>query len=72
MPKILHHRQKCIGCGACAAMCAKFFKMNKDGLSDLIGGQYDTGKKEGSLETTDTACALETVAACPVQAIEVK
>lgn len=72
MAKILHHRAKCIGCGACAAVCDKFFKMAEDGLSDLIGGQYDKDKKEGELAVQDSDCAKEAVAGCPVQAIEVK
>lgn len=73
MPKILHHRQKCIACGACAAICPKFFLMSaKDGLSDLKKAKYDKQKKEGELKVADAGCVSEAQTSCPVQAIEVK
>lgn len=73
MPKILHHRQKCIACGACAAVCPKFFEMSeKDGLSDLKKAKYDAQKKQGKLAVSEVGCAQDAQNSCPVQAIEIK
>ena len=47
-------KKKCIGCGACAAVCPESFKMKGDKAEA-------TGKK--------TACTQEAADSCPVQAI---
>ncbi len=48
-------QNKCIGCGACVAICPEGFQMNTQGKS----------------EPTDVnaACAQKAAEACPVQAI---
>lgn len=46
---------KCIGCGACAAVCADGFELGDDGKAHV---------KDGGAECVDDA-----VGACPVQAI---
>ena len=54
MPKVIHEREKCIGCGACAAVCPDFWEMSDDGKSVLKGG-----KKAGSnfeLTVKDAGC----------------
>lgn len=71
MPKIVHERFKCIGCGACAALCPKFWRMDKDGKSTLIGGK-NTGKDIFELEVNDIACNQDASDACPVNCIHVK
>jgi len=72
MFKILHHRSKCIACGACAVLCADFFEMSgEDGLSDLNGAKYSQDKAEGELKVKTPGCLQEAANACPVQAIEV-
>lgn len=72
MFKILHHRSKCIACGACAVLCQDFFEMSgEDGLSDLTGAKYGQDKAEGKLEVKAPGCLQEAANACPVQAIEV-
>lgn len=49
----------CIGCGACAALCPKNFKMNDEtGKSEVIG--------EENIE-----CAKNAAESCPAQAISV-
>ncbi|MBU3912979.1 MAG: ferredoxin [Nanoarchaeota archaeon] len=54
MAKIKIDKEKCIGCGACEAVCPESFKMD-DGKAKFTG---KTGK-----------CAKEAVDSCPVQAI---
>ena len=35
MAKIKLEREKCIGCGSCAALCSKHFEMADDGKSHV-------------------------------------
>ncbi len=49
----------CIGCGACAELCPEIFEMDdRSGLARVI-----------VFEVTDTACAEEAIAICPVECI---
>jgi len=47
-------KDKCIGCGACAATCPEGFEM-KDGKASVKDGKAD--------------CVKDAIAGCPVQAI---
>jgi ferredoxin len=70
MVKVIHERDKCIGCGACAAICPKFWEMKDDGKSYLKGS-----KKKGNiyeLEVKDAGCNKEAADTCPVECIHVK
>lgn len=71
MPKIIHQRKKCLGCGACAAICPKFFEINeKDGLAVL-----KNSKKVGEnfeLEIDKIYCLKDAAEACPVGIIKIK
>lgn len=58
MTKVKIDKEKCIGCGACEAVCPEAFKM-ADGKAKFIG----KGKEKCIKEASDS---------CPVQAIEVK
>lgn len=51
--------EKCIGCGACEAVCPSIFAM-KD------------GKAVAKTKQTDEKCAEEAADSCPVQAIELR
>ncbi len=69
---ISHKRGDCIGCGSCASICPKNWKMNdEDGKSDLIGGEL---KKNGivTVEITeaDAEANREAADACPVHIIK--
>ena len=50
------NKEKCVGCGACAASCPEGVRMGKDGKAEII----DQGKLE--------KCGRESV--CPLEAIE--
>lgn len=70
MAKIIQEREKCIGCGSCAALCSRFFEMAEDGKARLLEGQKnDEGNDE--LEVNDIECAQEAADACPVQIIHI-
>jgi ferredoxin len=74
MVKVTHERWKCIGCGACANICAEYWEMSDDGKSTLKGAEYkDTGDgKLGELTIDDAKCNKEAEAGCPVNCIHVK
>ncbi len=58
--KIVQDRNKCIGCGACAAICPANWFMDDDGKSSL---KKTIVEKEG--------CNKAAAEACPVQAIKI-
>lgn len=58
--KIHVDREKCIGCGACAAICPEYFDMDSSGKS--------RPKKQGAKEA---GCAAEAASNCPVQCITI-
>ncbi len=70
MAKVIHEREKCIGCGACTGVCPDYFEMGDDGKSMLKGA---TQKGENfELELKDAGCCKEAEAVCPVHCIHVK
>ena len=70
MAKIIHDRDACIGCGTCAAVCSKYWKMDSDGKSKLIGGKK-VGKNE-ELDAKAIECNQDAAEACPVNCIHIE
>lgn len=72
--KILHFRDGCIGCGACAAVCEKYWEMQDDGKSFLKGSRLQVGASETiyELEVDEVGCNTDAEEVCPVQVIKVK
>ena len=70
MPKIIQEREKCIGCGSCAALCPKYWEMTEDGKATLIGSKKNE-KGDYELETENIGCNQEATDACPVQIIHI-
>jgi len=78
--RIIHERELCIGCGACAAVCPKFWEMGDDGKSHVKGSTTKKGNEIGSagvtfneiLELPDAGCCQEAADVCPVQCIHLK
>lgn len=68
--KIIHEREKCIGCGSCVALCPKYWEMADDGKSNLKNATKNT---EGNyeLEAESIACNQEAADSCPVQIIHI-
>lgn len=58
--KIIHHRERCIGCGACASVCPENWEMAEDGKS-----------KPKKIEFEEISCNQQAADACPVQIIEI-
>ncbi|MDD5133686.1 MAG: ferredoxin [Candidatus Nanoarchaeia archaeon] len=63
MAEIKVDTNKCIGCGACAAICDNFE------MKDLKGSQKAFVKKAKVAKIT---CEKEAADTCPVQAISIK
>jgi len=72
MAKVIHEREKCIGCGACAAVCDKFWSMASDGKSALRGAKAVGKNCELTIKDADLACNKNAAETCPVQCIIVK
>jgi len=71
MPKVIQEREKCIGCGSCAALCPKYWEMAEDGKSRLLNStQKGEGKFE--LEVAHIECNQEAADSCPVQIIHIE
>lgn len=70
MAKIVQEREKCIGCGSCAALCPKYWEMAEDGKATLIGSKKNK-KGDYELEVNDIKCNQEAADACPVQIIHI-
>ena len=70
--KIIHEREKCIGCGSCAALCPKFWEMAEDGKSKLLNSKVNAESGNYELETNEAGCNQEAADACPVQCIRIE
>jgi len=69
--KIIHEREKCIGCGACVALCPKHWEMSEDGKATLLGSTVDPKTKNYLLEVKKIDCHEEAAESCPVQIIQI-
>jgi len=72
MAKLILKREECIQCGACAAVCAEFFKMSDDGKAAINGGQEAEGNQELDITTEQIEKCKGAADVCPVKVIEVQ
>jgi len=70
--KIIHERTKCIGCGNCAAICPKFWKMAEDGKSELLGSKVNSQTGNYELEVERVECNQSAADSCPVTIIHIE
>jgi len=69
--KITLDRNKCIGCGACAALCPKYFTMSEDGKSSLKGAKAKPKTQIEELTVKKLNCSQDAADSCPVEAINI-
>ena len=69
MAKIKLEREKCIGCGSCQALCPKYFELQEDGKSHIVGA---TKQEVEELEVADLENAISAAEACPAQCIHIE
>jgi len=70
--KIIHEREKCIGCGSCAAICPKYWELAEDGKSKLLGAKKDSKSGNYELEIKEIKCNQQAADACPLGIIHIK
>jgi len=69
--KVVHIREDCIGCGACASVCPEYWDMDSEGKSKLKGGvKSDGGETLGPIEE-NFDCNNEAAESCPVNCIHI-
>ena len=72
---IKHNRDICIGCGACASVSEKYWKMsNKDGKADSIFGEKTENEEETKTKklSKDYDENIEAQNCCPVNCIHIE
>lgn len=72
MDKIIFERFKCIGCGACIAVCPKHWRMNDDGKSELIDSKLNSESGNYEKEVGQAECSNDAASGCPMQCIHIK
>jgi ferredoxin len=78
--RIIHEKEICIGCGACAAVCPAFWQMGDDGKSHVKGAKtlkQNEMKTQGVtvnevLDLDNLDCNQQAADCCPVNCIHVK
>ena len=66
--KIIHFKKDCISCGACAAICPDYWKMDDEGLAQLKGSENKGEHWELKINTEESkAMNQEAADVCPVQ-----
>lgn len=70
--KIIHERQKCIGCGSCVALCPEYWEMAEDGKANLLNSKTNPKSENQELEIEKIECNQEAADICPVQCIRIK
>lgn len=75
--KIVHDRDICIGCSACASVCPKYWYMESDGKSNIYnavksgrGEEELLGSNEAPLEV-DFEGNMDAAESCPVNCIHI-
>jgi len=71
--RIIHYRQKCIGCNACVEAAEQRWRMSKkDGKSVLIGAKEKKGIYTVIVNDQEYESNLEAAKNCPVNIIKVE
>jgi len=70
--KIIHEKDKCIGCGSCAMVCSKYWKMDEHGKAHLIDSKLNKKTQIETLEIKKLGCNKEAADVCPVQCIRME
>ena len=69
--KVIHEKELCIGCGACASVCEKFWRLGSEGKAELKGSKIVGKNNELAVKDMDLACNKTAADTCPVNCIHV-
>lgn len=72
MAKIIHEREKCIGCGACVAACPDYWEIKEDGKTMLLGSKVNSKSKNYELEVQEIGCSQNAADSCPISIIHIE
>lgn len=71
--KVIHNRDKCIGCNSCICIAPQTWEMDeKTGQSKLIGGIKKNGVYVGDILEPDVEANEQASLACPMNIIKVE
>jgi ferredoxin len=74
--KIIHRKDKCMGCLACVSACDKYFESDKDDIAHLKGSQKNsqTGDYELEIDATkeDRQNLEDAESVCPIHIISLE
>ena len=72
MPKILHHRSKCIGCNICYEIWPLRWRLSRaDGKCTLVDGIEKKGVWQVTISADELGINQQVAEACPVKIIRV-
>lgn len=72
MPKLIHYRQRCIGCNACVEIAFDRWRISKkDGKAVLLGGLEKKGIFQTTIRYDEVEDNLRAIEACPVNIIKI-
>lgn len=70
--KLIHYRNRCIGCGICYEKQPQYWRMSrKDGKATLLRAQNKNGVYVTPLDPFDETLAQEVAIDCPVRIIKI-
>ena len=73
MTKIIHNRDDCISCGACAAICPDYWELDDEGMAKLKGAKQVNGRWVLEIKTEEAkAINQEAADVCPVAIIKLE
>lgn len=73
MPKLIHYRQRCIGCNACVEIAFERWRMSKkDGKAVLLGAIEKKGVFQADILYEEVDDNLRVIAACPINIIKLE
>ncbi len=72
MSKIIHYRDKCIGCNICFEMQPEYWRLSrKDGKATLLGGLLKKDTHILEIPEQDVTRSEDVASHCPVKVIKV-
>lgn len=72
MTRIIHYREKCIGCNACVEAAPDRWRMSRmDGKSTLLGSITKKGIQSVIIHNEEVEENITAAANCPVRVIQV-